>query len=310
MFLTNKVDDARLKCYHPVIMNEKIRTSIANARLLADAAWGAATRRSILRSGLEEYLEKINQEPAPSYNPEEEIILREFIPRISLAIDEKKHSIRSLLTLPWSSQRIELTRLAAALIAFSDDHGRETVPEFFPVAEILRFLHEVRRQSQDTGKQLTLIDQFDIALHQTNNHPVAAAILTHGSYRALRSCDTRLDPRLSFGIDSETESITRMNIARSTAEFSIADTRDPLGNTYHWWSQFSAGMTFALLKEIAPKQANVFNSAFHAGPELTKFIRNKLLGMPLAAGDHRSVDRQGVRLGRALGNVIVNKLHK
>lgn len=310
MFLTDKFDYYRLECYYPVTMNERIRASVGNTRLLIDAAWGAATRKSILRSGLEEYLEKINQEPAPSYNPEDETIMREFIKSTSLAIDEKKHSKRSLLTLPWSNKRIEPSRLAVALIAFSDDHGRETVPEFFPTDEILQFLHEVRVKSQQTGRQLTVIGQFDLALDQADNHPIAAAILTHGSYRVLRSCDTRLDPRLSFEIDSEIEPITRMSIARSTADFAIADTRDPLGNTYHWWSQFTAGMTFALLKKKASIQTNVFNSAFHLGPELTLGLRNKLLRMPLSAGDHRNVDRQGMRIGRALGNVIVNKLRK
>jgi len=293
-----------------MIMNEKICASIENVRILTDAAWGAATRKSILRSSVEEYLEKINQESEPSYNPEDKVILREFYTRVSQTIDRKGYSKRSLLTLPWSNQRIVAPRLAAALIAFSDDHGKETVPEFFPIDEMFLFLYEVKTRSLKTERQLTLIDQFNIALSQTDENPVAAAILTHGSYRALRNCDTRLDPRLSFEVESGTELITKMSIARSTADFVVSDTRDPLGNTYHWWSQFSAGMIFALLKKRTPIQTNVFNSAFHLGPELTVGLRNKLLGMPLAAGDHKNVDRQGMRIGRAMGNLIVNKLRK
>lgn len=291
-------------------MNERIRASIEDTRILIDAAWGAATRKSILRSGLERYLEKVNQEPSPSFNPEEKIIKREFISRISQAIAEKNHSRRSLLTLPWSSRRIEPPRLAAALIAFSDDHGKKTVPEFFPIHEMFQFLQEVRTQPLETGKQLTVVDQFDIALRQTDNNPVAAALLAHGSYRVMRSCDTRLSPRLSFEIESDSQPITMMSIARSTADFAVGDTRDPLGNTYHWWSQFSAGMIFTLLKRRAPIQVSVYNKAFYLGPNLTLGIRNRFLHMPLSAGDHKTVDRQGMRIGRAMGNVIVNKLRR
>ncbi|MBI2031766.1 MAG: hypothetical protein HYT08_04095 [Candidatus Levybacteria bacterium] len=291
-------------------MHEKLHSIVHNGRIFVDAAWGAATRRSILRSGLETYLKKVNRKPESSYNPDDEIILREFFPRISQAVKEKNHSRQSLLTLPWSTQKIELHRLAKAIIAFSDDHGKETVPEFFPVEEMFQFLNEVRCQFQQTGKQLTLINQLDIALRQTDNHPTAAAILTSVSYRALRNCDRRIDPRLSFAIDSDTESITMMDIARSTADFAMADKRDPLGNTYHWRSQFSFVMTSPLFKTDSPTQVNAYNTAFHFGPELTRGIRNKLLGMPLAAGDHKDVDRQGMRIGRGIGSLVISRLCK
>lgn len=290
-------------------MNEKLRLTIQNVKVLVDAAWGASTGKSILRSGIEAYLKRINQDSEFSYNPGDEVILLEFFQRISRVVEEKNHSRESLLMLPWNSRKIELPRLVKALIAFSDDHGKETVPEFFPVGEIFKFLGKIKCQFQETKKNLNLIDQLDIALHQTDGHPVAAAIIAHSSYRVLRNCDTRLDPRFSFELESDTKQITQLSIAQSTADFAMTDIKDPLGNTYHWWSQFSFAMTSFLFKPENFIQVNVYNSAFHLGPELTRGIRNKLLGMPLAAGDHREVDRQGMRIGRAIGALVMNRLN-
>lgn len=287
----------------------KIRQSLENARILTGAAYGAATRKGVLNSPLERYLERLREEPESEYNPPEAVTKKELTTSIIDALSREGNSRDTLLTEPWSSRRIKPSRLAATLIAFSNDHGKKTVPEFFPVDEIFTYLQSVKTRSSQTGKQLTIADQFNLALEQTHNNPIAAALLAHSAYRSVaRSSDTRLNPHLVFEVESNTQPITMMNIARSTADFSENDKRDPLGNTYHWWSQFTAGMTFALLKRDNPFQVLMYNKAFSLGPELTVALRSKLLHMPLAAGDHKAVDRQGMRLGRAMGNLLVNKI--
>ncbi|HSD98464.1 MAG TPA: hypothetical protein VLB73_02060 [Patescibacteria group bacterium] len=287
-------------------LRERVHESIENTRALTGAAWGAATRDAVLHSHIDSYLEKIRRE-APSFdNPTESIIQEALAAKI---IQVTSHASRdSLLTNPWNSRRIKPSRLAASLIAFSNDHGKKTVPEFFPVEEILVYLNSIQEQAKKTGKQLTVIDQFNLALDQTNNNPVAAALLAHSSYRAIaRSCDTRLSPQLAFEVDSSTQPITMMSVAQSTADFSVNDQRDPLGNTYHWWSQFSAGMIFALLKKDNPIQVATYNTAFSAGPELTVLLRQKIRRRQLAAGDHKQVDRQGKRIGRAMGAILLHE---
>lgn len=295
-----------------VRQKEGLRESIKDARTLTGAAWGAATKKSVLevRQRIISYLEQVNKESLHAYNPEESVIKDAFASRIIGAEAQSKHTMTELLTVPWSSRRIKGNRLAASLIAFSNDHGKNTVPEFFPTDEIFKYLEDVKKQASDTGKPLTLVDQYDLALQQTNSNPVAAALLAHSAYRSVaRSCDTRLDPRLDFQTNSSTGAISMMDIARSTADFAVKDAmHDPLGNTYHWWSQFTAGMVFSLLKRKTPLQIRVYNTAFRFGPELTKGIRTDMLGMPLDAGDHKHVDRQGMRVGRAMGHLIVNKI--
>lgn len=291
---------------------ERIRSGIENARILSSAVWGAATKKSMLYSPAGEYLEKLKTEPEPSYNPDEKLTQADFTSRIIAANAQNPLSLDHLLTVPWSLRRIKPSRLAASIIAFSNDHGEKTVTEFFPVDEIHTFLQSVKDQAEQAGKQLSLVDQFDIALEQTNNNPVAAALLAHSAYRSVaRSCDTRLDERLRFDVNSDSNPINMMSIARSTADFPINDKhdkKDPLGNTYHWWAQFSAGMIFSLLKKEYPLQVRTYNTAFFFGPELTQGIRNGILRMPLAAGDHKNVDKQGLRIGRSMGHLIVNKI--
>lgn len=281
---------------------------LENTRTLIGAAWGAATRKSMQRSPAEEYLRLLNKEPLIGDNPEEKVIKAAFTTMLLKITSQQNFSREQLLTIPWSSRRIRPSRLSASLIAFSNDHGKKTVQEFFPVDEILTYLQAVKRQAEITCKPLTIIDQYDLALQQTRNNPVAAAILAHSAFRSVaRSSDTRLDSRLAFSIDSLTEPITMMNIARSITDFTINDRRDPLGNTYHWWSQFTANMIFSLQKREYPAQIYIYRKAFSLGPELTVGLRSRLLRMPLAAGDHKQVDRQGMRIGRVMGDLLFNE---
>ncbi|MFH1832595.1 MAG: hypothetical protein ABH816_00310 [Candidatus Levyibacteriota bacterium] len=282
-------------------------TFIEDIKVLSDAALGAATKPENLSSGVGVYIDKMKQEPCYFKNPKEAVIKNELFSRITRVISQKEYTVNDLLINPWDSKRIKISRLTASLIAFSNDHGKKTVSEFFPIEKIFDFLHSVREQAQTMGRQLTVVDQFDIALRQTDNNPVAAALLAHASYRAVaRLCDTRLSEKLLFKVESEADPITMMTIARSTADFSMSDVRDPLGDAYHWWAQFSAGMIFTLVKKQYPIQVGILNTAFYFGSNLTLVIREKIQRMSLLSGDHKQVDRQGLRLGKATGDFIVN----
>src|SRR5579872_4248768 len=112
-----------------------------NMRILTSAAWGAATKKAIFQSPIETYLAKIQKESPVHSNPEEATIATAMTQRVTQAIEKNHYSRDDLLTVPWSARRIKPARLAASLIAFSNDQGQKPIPEFLPVDEIFLYLN-------------------------------------------------------------------------------------------------------------------------------------------------------------------------
>lgn len=284
---------------------------LQNMRTLAGAIWGASMK-NVNGEHINEYRYLLSREEPPTQNPKESELKQIILSQITESLTKGHFNLEDLLTVPWSFRRIRTSRFAAALITFTNDHGKKTTPEFFPTDEVVTYLQNIRQQYENTGEQLTIPDQFSIALSQADNNPIAAALLTHAAYRSIaRLWDTRMSPKLKFPVTSNTEAITMINIAKSTADFDDSqEITDPLGNTYHFWSQFTAGVVFTLEKRKRFIQTSLYNQAFSHGPELTSLVRKKIRGRPHSFGNHKEVDMQGLRLGRAAGHLILNKLRK
>ncbi len=283
--------------------------ALESAKILTGAAWGAATR-DIEGDQINEYRHLLCRMEVSQFNQNETTLKQMLLSQVMGSLSTEDFTLEDLLTIPWASRRIELPRVASHLIAFTNDCGREFAQEFHQVDEIITYLTSIRQQFEETGEQLTVPTEFAVALSQTNNNPIAAALLAHCSYRAIaRLADTRISPRLDFPISSSTESISMMSIAESTADF--IDTygpADPLGNTYHFWSQFTAGMVFALEKREKPIEAGFYDILFYYAPELTTLVRRGWGHKPQQFGNHKEADLQGHRLGRAAANLIMNKV--
>jgi len=279
---------------------------LENFRILAGAIWGASVK-DVKGDRLHEYRAHLRGESA-RYNQEEQVLKQMLFAQVTASLQRGNICLDELLTVPWSSRRIRLPRITAALIAFTNDHGKKTAPEFFPVDAIVTYLHSVRQQYEEIGQPLTIPDQFALALSQTNNNPIATALLAHGAYRAVaRGWDTRMSAQLDFPVTSDTEAITMVSIAESTADFiSSQGPLDTLGDTYHFWSQFSAGMVFTLEKRFI--QSGLYTLAFSHAPELTTLIRETFGGKSQQFGVHKEPDMLGLRLGRATGHLIANTL--
>lgn len=281
-----------------------------NSRMLLRAGVAAAVSPAgrKARGKFEAYGEAVNKESAIAFNPSEEILHTSFDRKITEVIQKEGLSKDAILQLPWTKRRLYSSRIAAGLIAFIDDQGKDIPTELFPVAHIHRYLQSLSREYEQTRQPLTVIDQFDLALSQTNNNPLAASLLAHSAYRSIaRSLDSRIHPSLTFPIDSE-KPITMLTIARATADFPTdATKRDPLGDTYHFWAQFAGNMAFVLLGKRQPIRKHLYKRAFYFGPQLTYVIRDKALRQPSQFGVHKIVDRQGYRLGTAMGKLILAK---
>jgi hypothetical protein len=92
----------------------------------------------------------------------------------------------------------------------------------------------------------------------------------------------------------------RLTMGAAIAPFpkALAGDGDPLGDTYHYWATFAAGMCSVLDPgRVAPP---ALGAAFWLGPRLMETVRGGLFGRPLFCGSHGAIDRLGLAHGRAI----------
>ncbi|HEX7042903.1 MAG TPA: hypothetical protein VF189_06645 [Patescibacteria group bacterium] len=279
---------------------------LENVRLVSRSLIGNALENT--KSTFGAYIESVGRENPTQYNPKGEEIAANLVELTHKALLEKD-SQDSLLSIPWSTRRgfrvekVHPSRLASSLIAYADSQGKKLADEYFPTAEIKEFLNEVKNKAQENEKPLTVPEQFEVALNLTDNNPLAASILAHSAYRAIaRVKDTRISPDLEFSLDE------MMDISRSTADFYTNDSpsRDPLGDTYHWWASHTAGLGFTLSKENFPKTSRMLTWMFYNSAAITTFVRKTILHKTNLANHHKDVDRQGLQVGITLGEFLKN----
>lgn len=290
--------------------------TIGRIRRLKNAAMGVSTGPTGLspeqvhvKQHIDAYGAKVDLAREDLYGPSEETIRQSFKGTVSDLISKGRFKPDDWRHTPWEPQRlIEMDRFAGTVISFSDDHQNPIAEEFFPIEEMLQFLQEVQTRYKDSGKKLNVIDQFEIALSLSNQNPVGAGLLIHSSFRSVaRVLDTRVSKRLKFPVTSAAEEISMTGIAECTAHYrENSSNADPLGDSYHWWGQFAAGMVFELHRTGSPIQSSMYRNAFYFGPDLMKFARETLMGKTMIAGNHKEVDRQGLRLGKEMGELIRN----
>jgi hypothetical protein len=292
-------------------MKEKAFFSRANA--LMRAAWAVASgptgnspEQVHVKAYVDAYQPRIDHTREDLFNPPESSIQDALVSYVDAKIRENEFSPYNWNNLSWTDNAIYMDRTARTIISFSDDHTVPVANEFFPIDPILNFLQNVRESYDESQRKLTIPDQFEIAMKLSDNSPVAAGILAHAAYRAVgRVLDTRVSDRLVFPVESPIDQISMLNIAETTAHFpSETGTNDPLGDTYHWWGQFSANLIFELYKPTRPLQARAYQRTFYHGPDIMNFARETVFRKKQIAGKHKEADRQGQRVGVAVGQMI------
>ena len=96
-----------------------------------------------------------------------------------------------------------------------------------------------------------------------------------------------------------------MGAAIVAFEEEIARGGDAMGDTYHYWASFAAGMHTALARGVVAKRA--MRAAFRVGPELMSAIRGGLFARPLFCGNHAELDRLGLAQGTELARLLATR---
>lgn len=279
---------------------------LENARLLGRAILGNAFEHK--PGSYATYIRELVNESPTRYNENGKEIAACLIDQIHISLSSDTQP-GDLLRVPWTLRRenqrkIKPSRVAASIIAFSDVAGKHIIDDYFPIGHIQEFLTLVENQSAQNKQPLTIPEQFSLAMQLTNNNPVAASLLAHSAYRAIaRGKDTKISPELVF------PHIRAATLARSTADFHTENSpaRDPLGDTYHWWASFSAGLVFTLAREKQPIQSRLYTTAFYHEAALTTFVRKNLLHKTTIVNHHKDVDRQGLQAGITVGDFLKMK---
>jgi len=301
--MTNNTLRQRLEQPHTYTPSYLIDTNVLiRLSALAHAFYGA-TRNS--RTYLADYKERLDRELSPNpegLNPAELILLPRFQEILSTT---DPGTIESKLTLPWAyGVTVTMGGALCALCSFADAHKGTIPAEYFPVELSFKFIDLVQRASKDRGKPLDLADQYILALEQVDYNPLAAAILAHSAFRlAGRNRDTRVHPDFNLDLDR------RVSIANSVAHFYMdpLSRKDPLGDTYHYWAQYSAGMIAHFKRKDTPVKSKFFYLFFYNGANIIHLVHEKMLGNAILFGLHKKVDRLGLRMGVKIAEWIESR---
>jgi hypothetical protein len=263
--------------------------TMANARMVLRAAWGVSVSPPMPR--FEEYVARLERPPGRE-NPADAELRRAWRARTAgLA------GARRPVSLPWCPARTVATqRLFAALVSFVDDYHGEYPEELFPRPAMAALIDVFAARP---SASLDLVDQFDIALGLIGPHPFAAALALHAAVRTLaRGRDRRLGASFDLSLEE------RLARGASLAPFApaLGPSGDALGDTYHYWACFAAGLHCGLRQRDPARRAMRF--LFGAGADLMAAVRQGLFGNELFGGKHDAVDRSGLSHGLEVAAIL------
>jgi hypothetical protein len=290
---------------------QRLRSDLYRLSRLMSAAYGVATGPTGTtpeQSHIVQYLDLFNSGLGTrTYNEPDEILELRFKELV-----QNRPGRQGLNDpLPWSWRTgVSLDRLVSTVISFSDDHDNPICREYFPVANMVALASDIIKSSCERGRPLRLDEQYKIALSSSANHPFAAAVLLHGTYRAIgRVWDTRVHPSLRIPLQmNDSEMLSMLALARATASFDDGSRLDdPLGDTYHFWAQYSVGMAAQYAAQQKPLAAASIRALFHYGPNIMTLVRERIMGKTQAAGNHIQEDRLGLCLGERIAAYLLSE---
>jgi hypothetical protein len=253
-----------------------------------------------------EELEEIVDEPYISpraYSNDEPLLWRYFY-GLSTSPDVYKNK-GALKTLSWDKFVFSKGRFLTSVVAFCNQHSEETYPEIFypPLARC--YINQVIDESDRLNRQLTLIEQYDVALNltdrasgidgkSTSHRLLDAAVLAHaGSRSAARIHDSRVDPeRLAFSKDL----MRKWRDCIATFDNITNEYGDPPGDTYHFWQNYVAGLTVPVVIKARDHIFNpIYKEFYNHSAEITKFLRYRRSGHN--GNTHKEADVLGLNIG-------------
>lgn len=261
------------------------------------------------------YLETIAHEPYISPrafpNPDEQE-LSVFFNKFAKHPDIKNNK-GALYTLSWDRLVFSKGRYLTTAVSFSDQHKENTCHEMLNPPLARKYVDNVRNSSNNLDRQLTLTEQFAIALELTkitsgknetgfSYKVLDAAVIAHAGSRAIaRNWDASADPdHLSF----TKEEFCQWRDCVSTFEPFTGEYGDPPGDTYHFWQNFVAGLTSKTKVRSHDKLLNpVYEQIYQSTAIATELLRHKLASQN--GQIHKEADRLGYKMGTSVANIVL-----
>jgi hypothetical protein len=264
--------------------------STTNARMVVRAAFGVSVSPPMPR--FEEYMARLGPSAGRENPPDAE--LRRAIRERALGLRDTRHTP---LHLPWSPTRTVATqRLFAAIVGFLDDYRGPFPEELFPRTAMSGLIDAFAARPPAS---VDLVEQLDTSLGIVGPHPFAAAVALHGALRTLaRGRDRRLGAPFDLSLEQ------RMARGESIAPFAraLGPRGDALGDTYHYWACFAAGLHCGARTRDPARLA--MRALFGVGADLMAAVRHGVFGHELFAGKHDAVDRAGLSHGLEVAQLL------
>lgn len=213
----------------------------------------------------------------------------------------KNNPNTNFASIPWSKHRFSKGWHLQVMVGFSDQHKEKVDEQIFPIEKARDFVDQVMSKSDELRRQLTIPEQFSIALDIAENSIVGAAIVAHAGSRAIaKKSDTRLSSVLHFREDE----IKKWRDSVASFEAITGEYGAPPADTYHFWGTFLSGIVSTMHITGKDRFLNpVYRFLYTNMAEITEFLRYKLAG----EGDgtvHKEADNLGYHLGSFLAEHI------
>ncbi len=230
-------------------------------------------------------------------NPDGTLLLDEFfflVKPILGSID-----INGLKHLPWSNRPFKKNEFFKIMVAFADQHNEKVDSSLFAPHRAKQYTDCVIEKADSLNRQVTLPEQFSIALELAESHILGAAVIAHSGSRAIaRGGDSRI-----HGSCYDVDDVLKWQNSVSTFENQLNTYGDPPGDTYHFWGGFVAGLVGNHIFESQDRILNpVYQWIYLHTAEATEIVRTRIAHNP--SETHKVADVLGYTLGACIGNTI------
>ncbi len=263
---------------------------------IAYAAKGGITQND--KYSMQKLLDTGYISPRAYSNPPLYILEEQFMSSMESCGPLKKEDVT---TLPWTHSTFSKGLHLQTMVAFTDQHDAEVAEELFAPKLSRSFVNNVRESASRMKRQITLPEQFEIALELTNNNPLAAAIIAHAGSRSITKLrDSRVAPELTFTLDDARE----WRDCVSTFQDITGEYGSPRADSYHFWGAFIAGLVSEIAITSKDKILNpLYRFIYLNTAEITTLLRYKLAGKGMGPV-HKEPDILGYHIGSMMGQHI------
>ncbi len=187
-------------------------------------------------------------------------------------------------------------RFLLTWMAFLDQHQLDVDDTIFRTPEARNFVEEVIDTSDSKGRQITVLEQFEIAMRQGKNQFVRSLLLAHSGSRAIARGS---DNRASFPY--ELKDLQKWEQCVGYFPYSLDGYGDPAGDTYHFWGQIIAGILATRTKNLADHLWRpVYSLLFPNSSFFVKILRKAEYNATNDIFFHQAIDRVGFDIGKRL----------